>query len=381
MGTIRKREGRRGPSWVIDYVDPAGRRVRQAVKTLKQAKAELTRRDYTMQEGTYDDPRKFQKFTLTQLCDRYEETHQAQRGFKTSKKFHIERLKAYFGAERLLISIRYADLEMFRAKLEQTPTKYERERKTSSVNRVLSCLRHMLSKGVEWDMLRRNPFEDGGRLHKRENNEIVRFLSEDEIGRFLPECHGYLNDVVMCALNTGMRKTELLTLKWDQIRNGLIYLTHTKSDKRREIPVNEDLNERFKRIRQREGLRSEYVFTCQGASIGDNVKSSFKAACKRAGVVKFRFHDLRHTFASHFVMRGGDLKALQEILGHSDIKTTMRYAHLSKAHKAAAINLLCGLTSSQNADGQLKKADRQSSKSQIVTNSAFSSPKSQSAIS
>jgi hypothetical protein len=64
-------------------------------------------------------------------------------------------------------------------------------------------------------------------------------------------------------------------------------------------------------------------------------------------------------------MRGGDLKALQEILGHSDIKTTMRYAHLSKAHKAKAINLLCGLTSSKTADGK-------NSKSQIVTNSVFS---------
>ena len=366
MGTIRKREGRRGVSWVIDYTDPAGRRVRQAVKTLKQAKAELTRRDFTMQEGTYDDPRKFQKFTLNQLCERYEETHKAQRGFVTSKKFHIERLKAYFGKERLLISIRYADLELFRAKMEQTPTRHDHQRKTSSVNRVLSCLRHMLTKAVEWDMLRRNPFEDGGKLNKKENNEIIRFLTEDEIGRLLPECRGgYLHDLVVCALNTGMRKNELLTLKWDQIRDGLIYLTHTKSDKRREIPVNEDLVELFKGIRKREGLKSENVFAYDGPRIDNHANYAFRGACRRAGIVNFRFHDLRHTFASHFIMRGGDLKALQEILGHSDIKTTMRYAHLSKAHKAKAINLLCGLTSS-------KTVDVKSSKSQIVTNSAFS---------
>jgi len=77
----------------------------------------------------------------------------------------------------------------------------------------------------------------------------------------------------------------------------------------------------------------------------DTVKNGFSSALRKAGITDFRFHDLRHTFASHFVMRGGDLKTLQEILGHSDIKTTMRYAHLSKAHKAKAINLVCGLTS------------------------------------
>ena len=96
----------------------------------------------------------------------------------------------------------------------------------------------------------------------------------------------------------------------------------------------------------------------------DNVKNGFKSALKKAEITNFRFHDLRHTFASHFVMRGGDLKTLQEILGHSDIKTTMRYAHLSKAHKAAAINLVCGLTSAAMPASK-------NALSEMVTNSAI----------
>ena len=60
-----------------------------------------------------------------------------------------------------------------------------------------------------------------------------------------------------------------------------------------------------------------------------NIKKSFKAALKRAGIEDFRFHDLRHTFASHWVMRGGDLFKLQKILGHSSIEITLRYAHLA----------------------------------------------------
>ncbi|MBW2471181.1 MAG: tyrosine-type recombinase/integrase, partial [Deltaproteobacteria bacterium] len=67
-------------------------------------------------------------------------------------------------------------------------------------------------------------------------------------------------------------------------------------------------------------------------------------AVKRAGIENFTFHDLRHTFASHFVMAGGSLRALQQILGHNKIETTMRYAHLSPDHKIKAVNLLNGLT-------------------------------------
>jgi len=76
------------------------------------------------------------------------------------------------------------------------------------------------------------------------------------------------------------------------------------------------------------------------------------ASIRRAEIEDFRFHDLRHTFASHFVMRGGSLKELQEVLGHKNITMTMRYAHLSQEHKKKAVNLLNGLTSKKGNDKQ-----------------------------
>ena len=109
-------------------------------------------------------------------------------------------------------------------------------------------------------MLRQNPFDTGGKLHLKENNEILRFLSEDEITRLLEVCTGnmaYLHDIVTCAINTGMRKGELLPLRWSQVRNGQIYLTYTKGEKPRQIPINDDLEALFKDIRRREGLRSK----------------------------------------------------------------------------------------------------------------------------
>ena len=81
-----------------------------------------------------------------------------------------------------------------------------------------------------------------------------------------------------------------------------------------------------------------------GGHIRD-IKTAFKSALERAGIVDFRPHDLRHTFASHYIMRGGSLKALQEILGQKDIKMTMRYAHLSNDFAKEEIQVMNGLTS------------------------------------
>lgn len=75
-----------------------------------------------------------------------------------------------------------------------------------------------------------------------------------------------------------------------------------------------------------------------------NIKRSFVSAVVRAGIEDFKFHDLRHTFASHMIMRGASLKEVQEILGHKTMTMTLRYAHLSQEHKRKAVNLLNGLT-------------------------------------
>ena len=101
----------------------------------------------------------------------------------------------------------------------------------------------------------------------------------------------------------------------------------------------------FKRIRRKQHLTSKYVFTYRGKRV-DSVKTAFNAAVKRAGIVDFRFHDLRHTFASQLLMKGGTLKDVQELLGHKTMTMTLRYAHLTQEHKRKAVNLLNGLTAS-----------------------------------
>jgi len=201
-------------------------------------------------------------------------------------------------------------------------------------------------------MMEKSPFDKGKSLMLKENNKRLRFLTEPEIKKLLDACPGHLRDIVECALLTGMRRGEIFSLKWDQIRNGFIYLNETKTNESRQIPMGDDLNAIFKRIRKKYHLTSEHVFnysvdTKKGLKIRsyslNDVKTSFKAACKRAGIVDFRFHDLRHTFASQVLLRGGDLKDIQELLGHKTMTMTLRYAHLTQEHKRKAVNLLNGL--------------------------------------
>jgi site-specific recombinase XerD len=127
------------------------------------------------------------------------------------------------------------------------------------------------------------------------------------------------------------------------------------------------LEEVFKEIKKEQQLKSRHIFTYQpnehkrkksmlseklvALQIGRTfrrVDTAFKAALKRASIEDFKFHDLRHTFASQMIMRGASLKEVQELLGHKEIKMTMRYAHLSQEHKKKAVNLLNGLTAPKN---------------------------------
>ena len=140
-----------------------------------------------------------------------------------------------------------------------------------------------------------------------------------------------------------MRRYEILGMKWDQVRNGFIYLRKTKTSNPRQIPIGDDLDELFREIRKDQHLTSSYVFTYMGGPIQET-KRSFKASLKRAGIQDFRFHDLRHTFASQVLLRGGSLKDVQELLGHKTMTMTLRYAHLTQEHKRKAVNLLNGLT-------------------------------------
>ena len=142
------------------------------------------------------------------------------------------------------------------------------------------------------------------------------------------------------ALHTEMRLSEILNLKWEQVvlKHGFILLDITKNGESREIPIDKTLEEMFNRMTR--SFESKYVFAGKDGDPYKSVKRSFSTALKKAGITDFRFHDLRHTFASHMVMAEIDLTSVKELPGHKDVKMTLGYSRLSPNHKRKAINIL-----------------------------------------
>jgi len=202
MATVRKP----GKGYQIDYFDPTGKCVRKSFKKKKDAEAELGKRVSLIAEGRYLDVTKEYNTTLKELIDKYIENFQHQPSYKTGKKYHIEHIREHFGEKTLLSNIRFVDLETYRNHLRDSLTVKRTIRKDASVNRAMSCLRHIFSKAVKWELIEQSPFDKGKSPILKENNKRMRFLTEDEIKSLLDACNDPLVDIVECALNTGMRK-------------------------------------------------------------------------------------------------------------------------------------------------------------------------------
>ncbi|MFX0211364.1 MAG: site-specific integrase, partial [Candidatus Hodarchaeota archaeon] len=156
------------------------------------------------------------------------------------------------------------------------------------------------------------------------------------------ECTDHLKPIVVTALHTGMRRGEILSLKWDQVNlsKRIIRVEKTKSGKIRYIPINDVLFEELIKLKKQNG-KSDYVFLYPRTKkpIAD-VKTAFNAAKEDAGIKDLRFHDLRHTFASRLVERGVDIITVMDLLGHHSVVVTQRYTHSKADQKMNAVQNL-----------------------------------------
>lgn len=220
-----------------------------------------------------------------------------------------------------------------------------------TVANELGVLRHLLRLARRWGYLDAVPEIV---LPKTPKGRL-RFLDVEEIGRLLEACRAsrnrYLSAVVVLALHTGMRKGEILGLEWERVdlSSARFRLDRTKSGEPRGVPINRAVYEVLIALEPDPDRRHGRVFPAGNDRRGSQVRTAFAAALARAGITGFRFHDLRHTAASHLVMRGASLKDVQEILGHADLRMTNRYAHLSPAHLRGAVERLEGLGSAHES--------------------------------
>ncbi|HHP0486677.1 TPA: phage integrase [Vibrio harveyi] len=205
---------------------------------------------------------------------------------------------------------------------------------TTTANREHAYMRAMFNELKRLGVIKfKNPL-DGIRQFKERDNEL-RFLNHDEISGLLRACKESSNHsliyVVKVCLATGARWSEAESLKASQIIDNKITFLNTKSGKNRTVPINDTL---FSELKELGKTSDKRMFLSS--------LSAFRKAIAKAQIRLPKgqmSHVLRHTFASHFVMQGGNVIVLKDILGHSEITTTMRYSHLAPSHLEDAVKL------------------------------------------
>lgn len=247
-------------------------------------------------------------------------------------------------------------------------------KKPRTVNRDVASLRSCLSKAVDWGLLETHPLAKLKPV-KSDNLTKVRYLSEMEeqnlrkaliareqkmkIGRKngnewrqargyspYPEIENqvftdYLQPMVLLSINTGLRQGEVFILNWNDIDFSRAILTvngaTAKSGKTRHVPLNNEALSILKDWKKQSENTAKFIFPAKDGNKLNNVRKSWATVLKQAKITNFRWHDLRHHFASRLAMAGVDLNTIRELLGHSDLTMTLRYAHLAPEHKANAV--------------------------------------------
>jgi integrase len=324
---------RRGRIWYISYY-ANGRRCKEAYgENKKAAEAALHKRKADIAEGRFLDKRKkekirFEEFATT-FVELYSKPNKRPRVARRDE-FLIKRLGTHFNGKYLY--------EITPQAVERYKSERIKEVAPATVNRELACLKCMFNKAIIWKNADENPVRQV-KLFK-ENNARLRYLEKSEIKKLLDNAPTHLKPILVVALFTGMRKSEILNLQWKDINfeQGIIYLLQTKNGERREVLINDTVKKAL--IAVPKHPESPYVFCHDSGKSYCNVRKSFDTLLRKCGIIDFRFHDLRHTFASQLVMSGVDLKTVQELMGHKSIEMTLRYSHLSPDHKKKAVSIL-----------------------------------------
>jgi site-specific recombinase XerD len=217
----------------------------------------------------------------------------------------------------------------------------------STANRYRSLLSAIFAYGARTGRIPSNPLQLAKRF--RESEGRVRYLLQSEekklravIRANCPRREAELD----LALYTGMRRGEQFTLAWRDVDLERGILTVRGKTGMRHIVLNSKARSAIKGLAQR---RKGAAFVCPEAKSGEqrDWRRWFEGAVQAAGIEDFHWHDLRHTFASRLVMKGVDIRTVQELMGHRSIVTTMRYAHLSPDHRQAAAEKICAAPSTQ----------------------------------
>lgn len=331
---------KRGKVWHMS-ITYQGRQIRRSTETSDKKLAEKIHAKVLTQitEGKWFDKPAGEDRTLGELLDKYirecSVPNKAKRTIRQDRGFARDML-AFFG-DVPLTKITPSRISAYKTHLRSKGLA------PATINLQRGVLSHAFKKAVrEWEWIKENPVEKVSREKVR--NARDRWLTLEEEKRLVEACviyatgegnvqipHYWLQEIVLFDLNTGMRMDEVLSLEWPHVDlfRKTATVMRSKNGEKRTIPLNKRAFGLLKVKAKVRNIRSNYVFASEaGTKIDDcNLRRGFYGALKRAEITDFRFHDLRHTFATRLAQAGIDLYMIAKLLGHKDIKMTQRYSH------------------------------------------------------
>lgn len=336
MGLYRQR----GSEFWWMSVSQNGRRIRRSTGTSNKKLAEKIYAKVKTQliEGKWFGLDESKVRTLKELADRYIKERSPLKSPQSYRRDEgvFKHMLSFFG-DCLLADITpraVNDYKNMRLQLVDGQT----------VKKELGILRNALNVAIkEWEWVQNNPVS---RISlPKDPPGRVRFLTQEEIGRLIDCANNWFKPVIIVAVYTGLREGNIISLTWEKInlfkRSIVLSASEMKNDESLCIPINDTLFETLKDLQKVRYLDSNLVFMRNGRPLYKKlIERALKKACKQARITDFRFHDLRHTFASMLVESGVDLYTVQKLLGHKDGRMTQRYAHLTQDKLIRAVKVL-----------------------------------------
>lgn len=314
---------KRGEIWWVSFTTPGGQRIRQSAQTASKQQAQ-----------EFHDRLKVEYWRIekTGAKPRYKWQHAVERWLteKQGGKSTLSQDKQYFRWLHPHFYDLYLD-EINRDLIDRvTHARIADGVANGTVNRMLALVRALLRCAERhWEWIERAPFV----RMLPEPKKRIRWLTHDEANRLLEELPEHLAEMMRFTLATGLREANVAYLQWSQVDRSRqcawIHADQAKARKAIAVPLNADALAVLKR---QEGRHKDYVFTYSGKPVTGANNRAWKRALIRAGIENFRWHDLRHTWASWHVQQGTPLHVLQELGGWSDPSMVQRYAHLSASH-------------------------------------------------
>ena len=334
-GYLRKR----GKTWYFEFMYK-GRRYYEKIGNVSKTVAKEIANEIRSRiiKGEYI-PTKIQNITFQNIAQQYIEWYMsksnARNRTKAEHKRQVQRLVEYFGRYKLQ-DITYHVIESYKSKRLSDGVSHR------TVNYELTILKSIFNRAKD-----RGFINDIPNIEKFPNadKEIVRYLSREEAERLISACPEWFKPIVIFALNTGLRAGEIFSLRWEHVDldNKVLYVEarNTKTKKVYKIPMNDTVYKLLKTLilnKKEHGFVFTNRFGKPYKYEDSTYRKTFKRACEKAGIKNFRFHDLRHTFASWVAMKSKDLYALEKLLSHSSPEVTKRYAHLTDDYLRQVIN-------------------------------------------